>query len=347
MLDPDPNPATPDPLEAAAAAWLSRLDRGLTAAEQDDYLQWRQQDPRHAAAVARLERAWVGLDRLSAWRPTHSPQPNPDLLATPSPVRRRFGVRRWVAAAAAVTVLVATGAVGWFAAAPRPASLPPSSIGEAGAARRVLEDGSVVDLNRGAEVGIAFSPEERRVLLVRGEAYFTVAKNPARPFIVQAGSVSIRAVGTAFNVRLAPDSVEVLVTEGRVEVAPPVAESAPAADRAPMVGAGERLFIETGPRAAPPRVDPVSTAQVAAALAWQVRRLDFVDTPLSEALVEFNRQSPIPLVLGERDLGEMRLGGSFRADNLEGFLRLLEGGFGIRVERQPDRLILRRAGDSR
>ena len=94
-------------------------------------------------------------------------------------------------------------------------------------------------------------------------------------------------------------------------------------------------------------MDPVSTAQVAAALAWQVRRLDFVDTPLSEALVEFNRQSPIPLVLGERDLGEMRLGGSFRADNLEGFLRLLEGGFGIRVERQPDRLILRRAGDSR
>lgn len=343
MFDPDPISA--DPIEVAAAAWLSRVDRGLTPAEQDEYLQWRRQDVRHAAAVAQLEKTWKALGRLSAWRPEHSPLPNPDLLAVRTKTLRRRGLRSWIAVAAAAMIVGTVGVVGWLRTDLRPESSPVEATVESGATRRVLEDGSMVDLNRGAEVTIAYSDAERRVLLTRGEAYFTVAKNPARPFIVQAGTVAIRAVGTAFNVRMAPDAVEVLVTEGRVEVAPPPAVSAPSSSPTPQVAAGERLLVETGPTAAPPVVKAVSIAQVATALAWQAKRLELVDTPLSEALVEFNRQSAIPIVLGERDLGDLRLGGAFRVDNLEGFLRLLEGGFGIRVERQPDRVILRRAED--
>src|SRR5581483_9214616 len=85
--------------------------------------------------------------------------------------------------------------------------------------RQTLADGSVVELNGNTQVQVAYSPAERRVRLVQGEAHFTVAKNKRRPFWVEAQGVSVRAVGTAFNVRLDPQRVDVLVTEGRVPVA--------------------------------------------------------------------------------------------------------------------------------
>ena len=89
--------------------------------------------------------------------------------------------------------------------------------------RLTLEDGSVVELNHGGKLEIDFSSETRRVRLVRGEANFTVAKNPERPFVVNAGGVDVRAVGTVFNVRLAREAVEVVVSEGRVKLErPPV-----------------------------------------------------------------------------------------------------------------------------
>ena len=75
-----------------------------------------------------------------------------------------------------------------------------------------LHDGSIVELNKGAQISIRYSGDERRVDLLSGEAYFEVAKNPDRPFIVSARGIDVKAVGTAFNVRLHNDSLEVLVT---------------------------------------------------------------------------------------------------------------------------------------
>ena len=90
------HPSPGDPAEQASV-WLARRDRGLTAAEQDAYLQWLQEDVRHGAAIQRLEGAWGALDQLAEWRPAHSAQPNPDLLAVP----RRRSWRYWVAGVAA------------------------------------------------------------------------------------------------------------------------------------------------------------------------------------------------------------------------------------------------------
>jgi transmembrane sensor len=81
-----------------------------------------------------------------------------------------------------------------------------------------LPDGSVLQLNTDSVVETAYSPTERRVRLKKGEAFFSVAKNPQRPFWVDVGAVSVRAVGTAFNVRFRPEAVEVLVKEGKVSV---------------------------------------------------------------------------------------------------------------------------------
>src|SRR5690606_20213445 len=145
--------------------------------------------------------------------------PDPDLLARPRR-RSRFIAPALLAAAAAMAVLAAL----------RFREAPPGRRPEVAAVARVepdlvhLPDGSRVEIHPGGEIAERFTPGERRVSLLRGEAYFTVAKNPDRPFVVEANGVAVHAVGTAFNVRLPTDeaAVEVLVTEGIVHVTPPI-----------------------------------------------------------------------------------------------------------------------------
>ncbi len=334
----DPKTSVTDPVEAAAAQWLARRDRGLTAAEQDAYLQWLRSDARHGAAVARLEKAWAALDALNCWRPGHSVEPNPDLLAVP---RRRISA--WLPAGFAAAAVLAAGLFLLWPeqepAGPAVAAAPVVQDYE----RRLLPDGSVIELNRGAAVVVDYAGAERRVELMQGEAHFTVAKNPDRPFVVRAGSVAIRAVGTAFNVRLEPDTVEVLVTEGRVRVDKPVTPATGPVTEMPLLEAGQRAIIATVDAAVQAVVAPVSAEDVAAALAWQPKRLEFSETPLDEVLAEFNRHGGPQLVIGDPALVALRVGGSFRADNAEAFVRLLESGFGVEAERTAGRIILRRA----
>lgn len=330
----------PDPIAAAAAQWAARRDRGLTAAEQDAFLDWLRADPRHGAALHRLERAWGALDPLAEWRPAHSVRPNPDLLAVP---RRR--VLRWLAPLAAAAVV----AVGIFLLAPeRPAADGPGQmrVSRLSAEVRTLTDGSVVELNHGAEIDVDFSTNERRIRLLSGEAHFTVAKlGPDRPFIVTAGDVRVRAVGTVFNVRVAGDDVEVLVTEGKVRVDPPKPAEVELVVNAVMLEAGDRTSVSlAGPLPAPPPVTAATPAEIEQALAWQGLRVEFDEMPLGQAVQEFNRHGSTPLVIADRDLAALRIGGNFRADNAAAFVRLLESNWGVAAE--PDaagRLVLRAA----
>ncbi|MBL9186346.1 MAG: FecR domain-containing protein [Opitutaceae bacterium] len=328
-------PAEPsDPAaRRAAAQWLARHDRGLTGAEQDEFLQWLASDPSHGAWFAKHRGGWERLDRIAAWHPQHGAEPNPDVLARP--VRRT----RWlqpVLLAAATVAIVAGTAVFYRLTAPgveRTATVPAGTY-----ERRVLEDGTVVELTGGAELEINFSPEERRVALRHGEALFTVAKNPARPFIVRAGGVNVRAVGTAFNVRLGPERVEVLVTEGRVQVAPPSGAAAP-----PLVVAGELAVVSLAPGSAP-QVAAASAADHARVRAWQPQLLDFPSTPLAEVIAELNRRNRVQLVLADPALGRLSVAASIRSDNLEGFVQLLATTARLRAEPQGDyRIVLRPA----
>jgi transmembrane sensor len=166
-----------------------------------------------------------------------------------------------------------------------------------------------------------------------------VAKDPSRPFIVTAGGVKVRAVGTVFDVRLGSKTVEVLVTEGRVRVNPssqpagvePVRDAATVAVL-PELTAGQHAVVSLGSEAAPPKIDTVSEAEMARMLAWQPRRLDFNAAPLSEIVAEFNRRNPVQMVVAEPELGALRISTSFRSDNVYGFVRLLEAGFDVRAE---------------
>lgn len=332
----DPNPATSDTVGDAAAQWLARRDRGLTPAEQDAYLQWLRSDARRGAAITRLEKTWQALDALASWQPEHSVRPNPDLLAVPRR-RARWVVPAWLSAAAVL-------AVGFFLYQARTVETvpaPPAGPVAPSYERRVLADGSVIEINHGAVVTVDYSDAERSVRLVQGEAHFTVAKDASRPFVVQAGQMRIWALGTVFNVRLEPERVEVLVTEGRVRVDPPMVNG-PAVEP-PLLEAGQRAIITLQDAVLQAVVAQVNPEEIAAALAWQPRWLEFTDTPLIEVLVEFNRQGGPRLVLGDPALARLRVGGSFRADNADGFVRLLESGFGVQAERTETRTILRQA----
>ena len=329
-----------------AADWLVRRDRGFTPVEQDDFHAWLAADPRHRAAFAREESTWRELDHLAEWRPEHGTEPNPDLLASPRRDSRRKLL--WLAPLAAAAGLAA--ALVLFRPSP---SVPnsPQIVTATGYEQRVLEDGSVAALNRGSAIAVDYTARERRVRLIRGEAHFTVARNTARPFVVSAGGLKARAVGTAFHVRLVDRAVEVLVTEGHVQVEPvaaiPRASSSPSSGQSeptrPILTAGERVVVPAdapaGTRIVP---TPVSSAEIDRTLAWQPRLLEFASEPLSVVVAAFNRYNTVQLQIADPELVDLPIVATFRSDNLDGFVRLLSATAGVKVERTRDTVVLRR-----
>jgi transmembrane sensor len=323
-------PADPEAIEAAAAVWLSLRDRGMSETETAGFMRWMQEDPRHGEVFAELDAVWRDFNRLAVARPAGAAVPAAGLPAPRLQPRRRKMVLSVLAAAAGLA-LAYVGAQQYFG--PRH-----TAVTEIGAFKKIdLPDGSVVQLNIDSAIDVRYTDAERRVQLVRGEAHFTVARNKARPFIVSAGTVAVCAVGTAFNVRLRATAVEVLVTEGKVQVNDPVSGGTLLAPQAaidtPVLEVGERALIPLQAQAASPVVvAEVTPLEVERALAWQERRLEFEGTPLAEVVAEFNRYNRHKIVIADPQLETMRFGGTFRADGYEPFVRLLESGFGVTAE---------------
>jgi transmembrane sensor len=220
-----------------------------------------------------------------------------------------------------------------------------------------LPDGSLVELNTDSAVEVRFSPAQRRVRLTRGEAHFTVAKNPQIPFTVDAGGVSIRAVGTAFDVRLSPEKIDVLVTEGKVrvdsknlivhldsEATNPLTPPAENGFRPMVVIAGERVSVDqTSPTRATVASIFVPEDDIQHALAWQRQRLEFVATPLSDIVAEFNRYDRHKLVIADPSLAAQRFGGTFKSGDSAGFVRVLKTHFNVVAEEHEGETILKSA----
>jgi transmembrane sensor len=165
-----------------------------------------------------------------------------------------------------------------------------------------------------------------------GEAPFAVAHNPGRPFVVSAGGVTVRAVGTAGNVRFVSGAVEVTVTEGKVAVGPARSNNV-----ATMIAANQRRAIPLTPTAAAgPGVERLAPADVRTALAWQQRVPGFSDTPLAEIAARFNRHHALQLAVADPARGARRIGGMFALDDVEAFVRLLDRDGIIRAERDGD-----------
>lgn len=342
--DSDP-PLSAEAVVQAAADWVVRRDRGLTTDEARAFAVWEAADPRHGAEFSRIAGGWQAMDRIGAVPSLAALAEAVEVNARGRRLRRQSWRRAGGLAAAAAAVLIA-GAISWRHW-PRPAA--PAAVAVETAAghylvlastahRLALADGSVAELNGDSGVVADFVPAERRVKLVRGEAHFHVAKNPARPFVVSAGPITVHAVGTAFDVRLEAGAVEVLVTEGKVALGT-AAAPLPEAGAAPMpmggtLVAGDRavVHLESG-RETSVTVDHPAAREVDQTLAWESTRLVFDRTPLDQVVDAFNRFNTRQLVLSDSSLNARTLTGTFRADNLTGFVRLL--GASVDVEVQP------------
>ena len=324
-----PSPDSPEnTLRATAARWAVRRDRGLSAAESIDYELWLAADPRHAAAMQRTSAAWSLLDRI------------PESAAAPilaAATRRRSFWRRTVTfGSLAAAAALAVGLFVWSRPLPADPTLSAPALSATTTPRLVtLSDGTVVQLNTGGEVRERFTAATRHVTLTRGEAHFAVAKNPTRPFIVQAGSLQVRAVGTAFNINLQSAAVDVIVTEGRVQLTTGTPD-------APALNAGERATLRRaadGPTLVVARIDAAAITQT---LAWREPLMRLGGATLAELAAEFERATGRRLVLADPALADLRFGGRFRADDIDGFTHLLATTLDLDVERAADGAIVLR-----
>lgn len=342
-----PDPTLPT-IEERAAAWLVERDGGLSVERERELARWLEEDPRHEATFAALAETWSLIGESGS--------------VARAPARRAaLGWDwRWPAALAAAAALVLAATGGWDApSAVRPGRAPftLAATTDVGGHRLLqLPDGSTIGLNTDSAVDVRFESGLRRVWLRRGEAHFTVAREPGRPFIVSAAGVDVRVVGTVFNVRLRPESVDVLVTEGKVRVGAAAEGRDETVATEPAVAAISELTAHQKvsiarvaapvlpvvvPPAAPVVPVEVSMAEIRQALAWQTRRLDFDGTPLQEIVAEFNRYNRHKLIVADPRLETQRFGGSFPAADHMTFVRMLEADFGVVAERTPTETRLR------
>ena len=336
-------------IDREASEWVAKRVKGFSANEQDAFFEWLADDPRHSEWYARHMKTWNQLDQLAQWKPEHSKLPNQDLL------KYHMTRSRWAWLSGIAAALVIVGGL-WFASNSS-LYLDDETVSKNlvanGYESHVLPDGSIVEMNRGAALKVDYTAETRRVELVSSEAHFEVAKNPDRPFIVHARGVDIRAVGTAFNVKLTGDSVELLVTEGRVQMtAPePIVGSSAAKPKNIVrdVVAGQMSVaslvarnpgVALGALEPVPEVVEVSADEVGDLLAWKPELLEFDDVPLSEVVEEFNRRNSVQMEFVDAELAEEPIVASFYTANVDHFVELLEWTFDIQSERIGENRVL-------
>lgn len=330
-------------IDAAAAAWVIRRSREAWAeSDQKNLDSWLNESMLHRVAYLRLEAVWQQTARLNAlsagipagvipppgsWKSVHSR--NSSIMEARSEERASFA-KRWIALAASLVVAVLAGAYWVFIHVEGPDQYA-TLVGGLQTVR--LADGSEVTLNTNTHLRAYLRDPERRIELDSGEAYFVVAKDPSRPFVIRVADKKVTAVGTQFSVRRTVSEVRVLVTDGRVELSLSGTPEAPTTLDAGTLARTVNSEI---------LVRRVSKAEAEELLSWRSGFLTFRDTSLADALAEFNRYQFRKLVIEDPSLATIKIGGKFRVNNLDAFLSLLQEGFPITVESTEDRITIKR-----
>jgi len=339
-MDPETAREPPDSghLELTAAEWLLRLqDPDLSLEDTLAWQDWLRASPKHAEAFARIEEVSLAAQTLSERipipRPRHSgliPRPGPKaLLAT-------------AASFLVVLTLAMTAARftrNWWSVTPT--LVLSTTVGEN--RTFVLEDGSRLTLGGSSQVKVRMSKRVRSLDLQRGEAYFVVAKNPNRPFRVDAGDARITAVGTQFDIRRESDREIVVVTEGRVLVEP-MAHLVPVTIlrefepnlRPIRLPAGEQTTARSAGISTPTKM-----SDAAAVTAWQSDRLIFELEPLRYVVQDVNRYSARSIVLADDGTGNLLITGSLTMDNIPGWIESLERAFNLQAVEDGEHILLR------
>lgn len=354
-------------IEQCAAGWLARRD-GMHWSERDQRQldAWLQVSLAHRVAFIRLDAAWQQSGRLQAlgaglrvsgapprgsWASSRSRGMEPAGQAShppaaavvtthaarlpargqrrpPRTVPRVFGI-------AALLVLVVSLVLGWRHYGTVEQVSYRTAIGEL---REVpLADGSFATLSSNSRIRVTWSQRERHVELQQGEAFFAVAKDPTRPFVVSAGDRRVTAVGTRFSVRRDATDLRVVVTRGLVRLETDSAPGSPHQPASLLPAGSVAVANDNGVM-----VHSGTLEQAEEYLSWRNGFVTFHDTPLATAVAEFNRYNTRKIVIGDAGVGVLRVGGNFRWSNTDAFVRLLTRGFPIKAARQGGTIVLSR-----
>jgi len=298
-----------------AAVWATRIDAGAVDPNNDAALRhWLEEDPRRRGALLRAEAALSFVDRARALGGV-VPKPSP----RPIWIRRKLVfLGAALAASLAGVLLLLPGALHYSTGLGQMLNVP-------------LTDGSVVSLNTLSAVDVTMRAKAREITLVRGEAWFQVAHDVQRPFVVSAGRVRVRAVGTAFTVYRQDHGADVLVTEGVVET-----WTAGKEDQIVRVAAGSKAYVDEYDSAKLTLV----TTDGARALAWREGQIVLEGETVKEAIAQFNRYNTIKLTVADSSLAEEKVVGQFRATEPMRFAEAVSTILGATITQQGDTIQL-------
>lgn len=309
---------TAQEIDEDAAAWAIRREtRGEDPVFAAELEAWLAGDPRRQGALLRAEAALSYLNRGRALGGEAASPPRAPRLK-----RRHLlaGLASLAAGVAAFALLAPEGEQ--FR----------TGLGEI---RQVpLSDGSTVAINTASEVVVVMKPDLRRLRLEKGEAWFRVARDAERPFIVQTGAVRVQAIGTAFSVRRRDDGADVLVTEGVVETWVEGENS-----HRVRVAAGTKALLGQGQ---PPQAI-AAVAEIRHALAWREGQIAFYGQTLADAAAEFNRYNSRKIVVQDPELAGEKMVGQFAANEPETFARAVASTLGAQVAADETTLRLYRS----
>ena len=324
-------------IDMLAAGWVARRSAGLCAEDEQAFQAWYAADRRHQGAFLRAEAAWTLLDRAQVL--AHGQvsaddldqalrEPEAPILADRPPPSRQTRTRRAVMGGA-IAAAVGGAAVTTGYVLTRPQSLTTAR----GELRNVpLADRSMAAINTDSRIDVDMSATLRHIQLVKGEAWFEVMKNPDAPFVVSAGDVRVRAVGTAFSVRRHDNGADVLVTEGVVE-----AWNVKDKDKRLSLVAGAAAFVPYTPAEAAVAMAP---QDVNRRLAWRSREIILQRDSLQSAVAEFNRYNDRQIVIADPALDRAQLVGGFAVDQPDIFARAVHATLNVPVTIEDQKITI-------
>lgn len=328
----------PDKIRDSARDWVMRLSSGEMSTKDHECLnRWLEADPAHHDAFAHERALWQKAEYLKdAFGPDNwngPPTERQQSFSSPARLQRRPS-QRVLRTASLAGLTLAVGLLVFLLAGEISLWLRADHLTASGEQTKItLADGSIAHLNTGTAIDVDYSPARRHITLLRGEAHFTVVKNPARPFVVQSRDRNTRAIGTAFAVRDDAGEVSVTVTEGKIEVA---ARRQVRTDHSPVrLGADQQVIYRVGGKAS--GIRHVDTKSV---LGWRQGRIVIDELPFNKAISELDRYLPGKILIASVNQRTAPVSGIFSKERLDSAISVLAATQGFTVRRITPYLIL-------
>jgi len=321
-------------IDQQAIRWFTlQAQRTLSAAEHAEFEAWLAEDRRHRGAYVRASVIDNALQQAASQNNVAPGEDRYALRTTPpasvgTPAKRTL--LRFAAVAGACVLVGGAGVLAFPSGQTRLATAK-------GEFRRVaLADSSMASINSNTSLTVKVGAHERQLKLDRGEVWLEVAKDKSKPFLVQAGELHARAVGTAFSVRRLPGGAEIRVTEGLVEVW----SNADTATRK-LVEVGQRAFVRQQSAAVSVASEP---AEINRVLAWRQGKLIFSRQTLGEAVADFNRYSQRKLIIVDPGIENTRIVGQYQTNAPEAFARDIGAYLDVPIVFTADNILIGKAG---